>query len=216
VTFSRTRRHISETSKISGDHYASTTPVTSTTRARYAEREKTPLGILYQRYHATILAYIRRQVAQVEDAEDVLLEVFVAALENDALTHLDVGQKLAWLRRVAHNKCIDLYRRKSHNTDVSLEKVAEIVSVDETLAPDQLAVRNEEHTLLRQQIAHLPELQQEILRLRFANGLRSAEIARLLNKSDGAIRMLLSRSLNLLRSLYTQQTGGDTHNEPKR
>ena len=121
-----------------------------------AEREKTPLGILYQRYHATILAYIRRQVAQVEDAEDVLLEVFVAALENDALTHLDVGQKLAWLRRVAHNKCIDLYRRKSHNTDVSLEKVAEIVSVDETLAPDQLAVRNEEHTLLRQQIGYSP------------------------------------------------------------
>jgi len=39
--------------------------------------------------------------------------------------------------------------------------------------------------------------------LRFANGLRCTEIARRLNKSDGAIRMLLARALNILRDIYT-------------
>jgi RNA polymerase sigma-70 factor (ECF subfamily) len=58
---------------------------------------------------------------------------------------------------------------------------------------------------LRDRLTRLPELQQQILRLRFADGLRTREIAERLEKSDGAIRSLLLRSLHLLRHLYTHE-----------
>jgi RNA polymerase sigma-70 factor (ECF subfamily) len=69
--------------------------------------------------------------------------------------------------------------------------------------PELVALEHEEHALLRTQLAALPQIQQEVLRLRFAEDLRCPEIARRLNKSDGAVRTMLSRILHLLRNIYT-------------
>jgi RNA polymerase sigma factor (sigma-70 family) len=168
---------------------------------------------LYQRHVYALLNFIRRYVFTREDAEDVLLEVFMAALERNALVGLSDGEQLAWLRRVAHNKCVDVYRRTQHQPTVSLESVAEILYEDEEQAPEQVALRSEEHALLRSYLANLPEQQQAVLRLRFAHGLRCIEIARRLNKREGTVRMLLSRALNLLRRNYEKQEKGDCQDE---
>lgn len=162
----------------------------------------------YRRHQPGILIYIRQHINTAEDAEDVLLEVFLAALEHEQFMRLDEGRQLAWLRRVAHNKSVDHYRRLDNRPSVSLDEVTETVFENEALEPGQVALRNEELALLRSRVARLPELQQEVLRLRFARGLRSADIAQRLNKSDGAIRKLLARSLNLLRSIYSRADGG--------
>ena len=167
--------------------------------------DNTPIAVLYQRHAPTILHSIRRSITSPEDAEDVLLEVFLAALENNALSKLGEGEQLAWLRRVAHNKCIDLYRRAHRRPAVPLDEVTENMYGDDERTPEQMALRCEEHALLHSHLARLPELQQEVLRLRFAAGLRCAEIATTINKSEGAVRMILSRSLNLLRDIYERQ-----------
>ena len=65
-----------------------------------------------------------------------------------------------------------------------------------------MILRREEYAQLRAKIAQLPELQREVLRLRFANDLHCAEIASVLQKSEGAIRMVLSRTMKLLRAVY--------------
>lgn len=65
-------------------------------------------------------------------------------------------------------------------------------------SPEQVALQHEENTLLYQGLSQLPEHYQTVLRLRFANGLRCREIGGLLKKSEGAIRVLLSRALNTL------------------
>ena len=168
---------------------------------------------LYQRHAHTLLAFIRRYTSMREDAEDVLLEVFLAAFENGSLAELGEGEQLAWLRRVAHNKCVDLYRRARVRQAVSLDSVAEFLYEEEDRAPEELALRSEEHALLRTRLVNLPQQQQAVLRLRFGNGLRSAEIARQLNKSESAVRMLLSRALNLLRGAYQQQEQGGNNDE---
>jgi RNA polymerase sigma-70 factor, ECF subfamily len=163
------------------------------------------LAELYQRYAHTLLVFIRRYVSTREDAEDVLLDVFLAASEQHALANMSEGEQLAWLRRVAHYKCVDAYRRARRRPALSLEEIADQAYDDEERGPEQLALRAEEHALLRDHLARLPEAQQEILRLRFANGLRCVEIAQMYNKREGTVRMLLSRALNLLRGLYKQQ-----------
>jgi RNA polymerase sigma factor (sigma-70 family) len=84
----------------------------------------------------------------------------------------------------------------------------EILDEDENLMPEYLALRQEAQDILYRKIATLPHLQQEILRLRFAQGLHTKEIALRLNKTDTAIRILLSRTLNQLRRSYDQQHRG--------
>jgi RNA polymerase sigma factor (sigma-70 family) len=170
-----------------------------------SECKDLPIADLYQLYAYTLLSFIRQYVPTPEDAEDVLLEVFLAAFEQDALVGLREDEQLAWLRRVARNKCVDAHRRLVRHPVVPLAEVEETMYDDERQAPEQIVLRSEEHAVLHAHLAELSALQQEVLRLRFASGLRSAEIARTLNKREGAIRMLLSRALNLLRTVYEKQ-----------
>lgn len=160
---------------------------------------------LYQRYAPAILQFLCRQLPGREDAEDVLLEVFQAAVESDILPTLDEHKQRAWLWTVAQNKASDYYRRTRHRRVFSLGlEEAEEMADDELFAPENAALRQETYAELRAHVSSLPELQQEILRLRFAHGLKCSEIARQLNKSSAAIRTMLSRSLNFLRDAYQQ------------
>ena len=157
---------------------------------------------LYQRYAPEFLLYIRRHVPSQEDAEDVLLEVFIAALENPRFSEMNEQQQLAWLQRVARNKCVDFYRRSTRRPSIPLEDVQHELYDKDDHAPELIALNHEEHALLHTYLALLPEIQQEVLHLRFAEDLRCPEIASRLDKSDGAIRTMLSRALNLLRNIY--------------
>ena len=166
--------------------------------------EDDPLAALYQTYAQVILASLDRRLANKEDAEDLLLEVFLAALENQAWTTLAAGDQLAWLRRVARNKLVDHYRHHARHPVTALQEMPDLLADDEQLLPEALALRQEAETTLRRKIAALPRLQQEMLRLRFAQGLHTKDIARRLKKTDIAIRILLSRTLNQLRRSFDQ------------
>ena len=166
------------------------------------------LSALYQKYAQVILAYLDRRVSVKEDAEDLLLEVFLAALENQVWMTLTDGEQLAWLRQVARNKLVDHYRRKVRYPVTPLREMHEAFNEDENFMPEHVALRHEAQTILHREIAALPQLQQEVLRLRFAHSLRTKEIALMLKKTDTAIRILLSRTLNQLHRSYDQQQKG--------
>lgn len=172
--------------------------------------DNTDFAALYQKYWLTVLNYIRQRIASREDAEDLLLEVFLAALEDEELfLSLSEKQQLAWLRRVALNKCIDQHRRVKRRPAIPLEQ--EALYESEERSPEQQALRQEERALLRSQLSVLPELQREVLHLRFAHDLPCAEIAKHLQKNEGAIRTLLSRSLNRLRTIYETKREEGSH-----
>lgn len=163
---------------------------------------------LYESYGQVIFGYLRLHMHSLEDAEDLLLEVFLAALEHDNLAALSPGEQLAWLRRVAHNKLVNVYRRASRSPQVTLDSIVETIFEDD--GPEQLALRQEERKQLRASIQKLPVLQQQILQLRYGDGLRCSEIALLINKREGAVRKLLSRSILFLRQVYEQTQGEST------
>jgi RNA polymerase sigma-70 factor (ECF subfamily) len=172
---------------------------------------KVSIEALYERYAPNILLYLRQHAITKEDAEDLLVEVFLAAMESTTLLALPEDTQLAWLQRVARNKAIDHVRRSTRRQAVNLDDLTEILPDDEQLAPERVAVQHEDRALLRKRLTSLPLQQQEVLRLRFNYGLRSREIAQHLNKSDTAVRMLLSRAIGFLRTIYRQQEGGNSH-----
>ena len=171
-------------------------------RVRTLALDQSAAAALYQRHAAAIFAYLRGHTSSREDAEDVLLEVFLVALEQDTLVSMLEREQLAWLRRVAHHKLIDHYRRSRRRFAVGLEEVEDTLEDDAEQAPEQIILRREEARDVRDALSQLPKLQQEVLRLRFGAGLRCAQIAEVLGKREGAIRALLSRAIQRLRTLY--------------
>lgn len=176
----------------------------------YDSSEGSPLAALYQRHARMVLAYIRPRVDSKEDAEDLLVDVFLAAMQSETPLHLGEHEQLTWLRRVAHNKIVDRYRRlKRLPAAAPLDEFVETLLDSDEHTPEALLLRGAEHAQLRVHLAGLSQVQQEVLRLRFAHELSTKEIAERLAKSDSAIRVLLSRTLNHLRALYEQRKGGD-------
>lgn len=159
---------------------------------------------LYQQHAPVLLTHLIINLPSHMDAEDVLIDVFVTALEQQALlSTLSFEEQRLWLWRVARNKRIDYYRRVARRPAVTLDEVAETLYEENEHIPEDTALRLEEYRKLQLHFKRLPRLQQEVLQLRFVNGLRSNEIAQLIGKSDSAIRTLISRSLNRLREIYS-------------
>jgi RNA polymerase sigma factor (sigma-70 family) len=161
---------------------------------------------LYQQHAPVLLTHLMINLPSRMDAEDVLTDVFVTAMEHQALlSTLSFEEQRLWLWRVARNKRIDYYRRAARRQAVTLDDVAETLYEEDEHMPEDTALRHEEYRKLQLHFKRLPQQQQEVLRLRFVNGLRSNEIARLIGKNDGAIRALISRSLNRLREIYSRE-----------
>jgi len=170
--------------------------------ATSATRGYSHIAGLYQRSAPELLLYIRRYILSQENAEDVLLEVFIAALENPRLSNMSEQEQLAWLRHVVHQKCIDFHRCSTQRSSIPREDMQQQLRDEDDLVAKFVVLDHKEHALLRTQLASLPQIQQQVLHLRFAEDLRCPEIAKRLNKSDRAIRTMLSRVLHLLRNIY--------------
>ena len=160
------------------------------------------MALLYRNYAPGLLTYVRMRVPSPEDAEDLVVEVFLAALENTKFAMLSEKAKQLWLWRVTRNKVIDTYRRAKTRQSVTLDHVAEGLFEDEMFSPEYSALRQEDYMDLYAHMQSLPPLQQQILRMRFGQNLSCSEIATTLGKQENVVRVTLSRSLNLLRKIY--------------
>jgi len=164
-------------------------------------------GSLYERFAVTIFQYLCQRVSNEQDAEDLLLEVFLAAFKDESLSNLPAERQLAWLRRVAQNKVIDRYR---HVALLNLLPIEQAIDMEDgALTPEQYAEQQENYERLYQSIAQLTTPQQELIRLRYRKGLRFFEIAAVLEKPEGTVRQMFVRTLRRLRAIYDQLERGE-------
>lgn len=162
-------------------------------------------AVLYQTHAKMILRYLRNHTQTQEDAGDLLQDTFLAAFRRGGLADLPPDEQAIWLRQVAHHRLVDLYRHTNRHPHLPLEDFVETEEADDAESPEAIALHQEEQRRLHEAVQQLPAWQQEVLRLRFSEGLRSAQIAQVLGKGEGAVRMLLSRTLNRLRTLYGER-----------
>ena len=157
-------------------------------------------GELYQQHLAAIYRYVFYRVGQVAEAEDLTETVFLKAWE--ALDHYrrrDVPFS-AWLYRIAHNAIIDRYRR-DHET-LALDEQTDIH--DEADGPEDCLAEAETTEVLIRALAQLSPDHQQVLVLRFINGLNHADTSRVLGRSEEAVRVLQHRALKALRAILMQ------------
>src|SRR5215469_8587181 len=120
-----------------------------------------PVAWLYELHAPAIFAFLRQQMASREDAEDVLVEVFVAAVEFGSLAQLSEKEQVAWLWRVARNKVVDAYRRSKLRQGIDIDMVADLIYDDEERAPEQVLLQQEEYARLHIHLDKLSPIQRE-------------------------------------------------------
>ncbi len=166
--------------------------------ARARAGEAAAFGALYDRYVEAVYRYVFYRVRETAEAEDVTSEVFMKALR--AMPRYETRQPfLAWLYRIARNAVIDRARRK--RTQVSFEDALAHPNADRILDPDATLFQQVDAETLRGAIRQLTPLQQEVIVLRYVEGLDTRAIARIVGKREGTVRGIEFRALGALRQL---------------
>jgi RNA polymerase sigma-70 factor (ECF subfamily) len=168
---------------------------------RAQRREPEAFGQLYEEHFDRIYRYVMLRVRTQADAEDITQQVFLKALENIGSYRWRGMPFASWLFRIAHNLVVDYWKKKSR------EKVAAVApeEIDEMAAspndPAALAELNFDIKQLAAACEQLTDGQREIVSLRFAGGLSVAEAAKVMGKSDGAVKVLQHAALVKLRRI---------------
>lgn len=150
---------------------------------------------LYERYMSRIYRYCLVRLGTREDAEDATSAVF-ASLVRGLGRYEDRGLPFAaYLFRIARNAVVDQLRRR--RLCLPLEEAEERPAHDAEPDPLALSDRLELLTALRE----LPDLHREVVVLRFVEGYEASEVAKMLGKSETAVRSIQHRAVERLRGL---------------
>jgi len=163
-----------------------------------AKADPEAFGLLYQRYVRRIYNYVYQFTRNREDAEDLTSRTFYQALRGISV-YSDRGLPFqAWLFRIAHNLVVNWYRDQSRHPTIGLDHVEDEMRSEDGNPPADVA-RLEERKRLLQLISGLSEDRKTLLILKFVEKMSNAEIARVLGRSEGAIKVLYHRTLLSLR-----------------
>ncbi|MCM1450176.1 MAG: sigma-70 family RNA polymerase sigma factor [Clostridiales bacterium] len=149
--------------------------------AAYAAGDNEAFDALLNRYSTQVFQYIQRIVKDSALADDIFQETFVKAITTIKQgRYSESGKFSAWITRIAHNLIIDNFRQeKSENTfsadndDVDVLNRRELAddNIEDTLVRDQI------HTDVRRIMESLPQVQREVLDMRFYRDMSFKEIA---------------------------------------
>ncbi len=156
-------------------------------------------GEIYDKFVVSIYRYIYYRVSKSE-AEDLTETVFLRAWGKCKSYSKQKGNSFnSWIFRIAHNVVVDHYRANSKNATVELTE--DIPLEKKEVDP----IRNLENKFEQQQLVlalrQLPEQQQQVVILKFVNEMKNEEIAEIIKKSVGAVRVIQFRALNRLKAL---------------
>jgi RNA polymerase sigma-70 factor (ECF subfamily) len=155
---------------------------------------------LYDRYHRGIYRYLYYRVGDQQAAEDLTSEVFLRMLRFISGFHPPAALFQAWLFQIARNLAIDHHRKMGVRDHLPLD--------DSLAAGNSSLVGSIDHSLtsetLRQALERLPDEQRDVILMRFVAGMRVAQVAKALHKSDDAIKGLQRRGLITLRAVLTE------------
>lgn len=168
---------------------------------RAVRGDTTAFGTLYQLHLDAIYRYVYLRVGNQADAEDLTEQTFLKAWEALPRYKHRGYPFSSWLYRIAHNLVVDHHRRRkpvlsAPQSDRVVRDNAQPTILDQV-------IRAEEAQTLASAIAQLSEEQQQIVILRFVEGLKHAEVARIMDKSEGACRIMQHRALVALNRLLT-------------
>jgi RNA polymerase sigma-70 factor, ECF subfamily len=167
------------------------------------KKDKDSFVVVYDRYLGDIYRFILFKVSDDELAKDITSTVFLKAWEyvrDGQLTSYKTVRGL--LYKIARNAVIDHYRKQANESRVDLddEAVQQLPASDRDHPARQLEI-SDDHRALIEKLVLLKDEYREAITLRYVNELSVGEIAAILDKSHGTVRVLLHRAMNALKEV---------------
>jgi RNA polymerase sigma-70 factor, ECF subfamily len=182
-----------------------------------APRDPAALAAFLEDRRPALLAYVAGRLGPALrgklDPQDVVQEVAVKALREYPRLDPAPRDPFAWLCHLAEQCVVDGHRHFAAGKRAAGRELAGNVPLGDAsqdfiallagsvTTPSQAAVRGERRRQLEAAVGSLPEEHREALRLRYAEGLATKEVARRLGKTDAATRVLLTRLVRRLQDL---------------
>lgn len=159
-------------------------------------------GLLYDHYQTSVYRFLYYRLGSVTLAEDLTSETFFRALRGMAAFRWQGKDFGAWLMTIARNLTMDHYKSGRTRLEFTTEDMSAHDATTEGPESEVLASLTNE-SLLRA-LRDLPDEQQECLVMRFLQGLSIAETARVLERSEGAVKQLQLRAVRNLAKLLPE------------
>jgi RNA polymerase sigma-70 factor (ECF subfamily) len=131
------------------------------------------------------------------EAEDLTQQVFLKALQSISSFKWKGAPFSSWLFRIAHNQAVDYLRKKAKRASVSLDESL----VNSGINPQSIVERNLDINQLTLATQRLTPAQREVISLRFSSELSIAEVAKVMGKSQGAVKALQHSAVVALRKM---------------
>lgn len=159
-------------------------------------------GMLYDHYHTSVYRFLYYRVGSVALAEDLTSETFFRALRSMGSFRWQGKDFGAWLMTIARNLTADHYKAGRTRLEYATEDMGAHDSVTE--GPETSVLASLTNDALLSALKELPTEQQECLIMRFLQGLSIAETAKVLGRSDGAVKQLQLRGVRNLAKLLPE------------
>ncbi len=178
----------------------------------YKQGDNTAFEVLLMRYRTKVYAYILQIVRDRELAEDIFQDTFIKAIVTiQQGRYFESGKFLGWINRIAHNLIIDHFRKEKNENTVSADAYEYDIlnnnthvdlSVEDILSNEQVLAD------VVKMVNFLPDVQQEVVRMRFFEELSFKEIA---EKTDVSINTALGRMRYALLNMRKMATEKDVY-----
>ncbi len=162
---------------------------------RAQQHDQMALTQIYEENFDKIYRYVVLKIGDRTEAEDITQQVFINTLKSISSFKWKGVPFSAWLFRIAHNQIVDYWRKKSKRVTVPLDDSIR----DKDDNPGILLEKNMDIEQLVTATRRLTEAQREVISLRFAGELAISQVAKIMGKSEGAVKALQHSAVVALR-----------------
>ncbi|RRJ62037.1 RNA polymerase sigma factor [Paenibacillus oralis] len=175
---------------------------------RMAAGDREAFELLVMRYHGPLLSYVTNRLKDRSKAEDIVQETFIRLIRHlkrqGEMEHLR-----PWLYTVALNLCRDYWRSAAYRSEYAgTDELPD--DLDPSPQAEELVERQETAQQLAESLAWLPQVQQEVVRMRFFHELKLHEIAEMLEMPLSSVKSNLYSALRKLKRVLSRPKGSSS------
>lgn len=163
--------------------------------ARVADGDRAAFAELLKTHQQPLVRYARRMLSDPGAADDVVQETFLRLWTRAGSYKSSSARLTTWLHNIAHNLCVDSFRRNARLSFTDDESQLEVT----TAGPERDAESTDSAHRVRTALEGLPERQRSALLMCHYQGLSNREAASVLDVSVDALESLLARARRRLK-----------------
>jgi len=161
---------------------------------RAKQQDEVAFAKIYESYFDKIYRYLVLKTGDRTEAEDLTQQVFLKVVQQIGSFNWRGAPFSAWLFRIAHNQMVDYLRQQNKRHSLPLNE-----NIPSNEDPAHMAETRQGIEQVLEATKKLTAAQQEVISLRFSADLSTREVARIMNRSEGAVKALQHSAIIALR-----------------